>query len=84
MNVLTVVTPLSIYFHFSTRKAFREVKFAQVNKKKFRRRNVRKNRVIDNNEQYVVLDISLEFGNMEKMKITSSKPKYFSEDQVRG
>ena len=34
--------------------------------------NVRNHRDIKNGEQYVTLDISLKFGNIDKMKITSS------------
>ena len=37
--------------------------------------NVSKHREIKNNEQYVVLNISLKFGHLEKTKITYSDPK---------
>ena len=43
-----------------------------MNTKNYGRQNVRKHRNINNGEQYVVLDISLKFGNLDKMKITSS------------
>ena len=39
------------------------------------RHNVRKQREIKNGEQYTALEISLNFVNLEKMKITSSEPK---------
>ena len=37
--------------------------------------NVRKYREINNYEHYIALDISLNFGILDKMKITSSCPK---------
>ena len=40
-------------------------------------RNVRKHRDIKNCDQYITLNISLNFGNTEKMKITSSDQKYY-------
>ena len=40
------------------------------------RRNVRKHVNIKDGEKYITLNISLEFGNLEKMEITSSEPKY--------
>ena len=49
----------------------------QVNMKKCGCHNVRKHREIKNGEQYNYLDISLMFGNMDKMKISSSEPKYY-------
>ena len=39
------------------------------------RRNVRKHRDIKGGDKYVTLDISLKFGSLEKMRITSSDPK---------
>ena len=38
---------------------------------------MRKHRDIKNCEQYISLDTSLNFGNMCKMKITCSEPKYY-------
>ena len=32
---------------------------------------------IKNGDQYITLDISLKFGNMGNIKITSSEPKYY-------
>ena len=37
--------------------------------------NVKKQREINNGDQYLSLDISLECGNLYKIKITSSQPK---------
>ena len=37
--------------------------------------NVRKHRDIKGSNNYVTLDISLKFGSLEKMRITSSDPK---------
>ena len=51
--------------------------FTPVNMKKIGRHNVRKHREIKNGERYITLDILLEFGSMDKMKITSSDPKYY-------
>ena len=39
--------------------------------------NVRKHREINNGEKYITLDIYLDFGSLEKIKITSSEPKYY-------
>ena len=32
---------------------------------------------IKNGEQYITSDISLKFGNLDKIKVTSSEPKYY-------
>ena len=77
MKLLAVVTPLSIYNGCSTWKTFWEEKFTQVNMKNSGRCNGRKHRDIKNGDQYVVLDISLKFGNLENMKITYSEPTYY-------
>ena len=39
--------------------------------------NVKKHMYIKNGEKYITLDIWLKFGSLEKMKITSSEPKYY-------
>ena len=39
------------------------------------RRNVRKHKEIKGSDRYVTLDISLNFENLDKMKITSSESK---------
>ena len=51
--------------------------FTLVNMKNCGRRNVRKHREIKNGERYIILDISLRFCSLDKMKITSSDPKYY-------
>ena len=51
-------------------------KFHTGEHEKFGRRSVREHRGIKNGEKYITLDISLNFGGMEKMKITSLEPKY--------
>ena len=81
MNLLEVVTPPSIYHGCSTQKTFWEEiltlgEFTPVNMKHFGHRNVRKHREINNSENYITLDISLGFGSLDKMKTTSSEPKY--------
>ena len=43
----------------------------------FGRRNVRKHREIKNGEQHIISEIYLKFGYLDKMKITSSDPKYY-------
>ena len=82
MKRLAVVTTLSIYHGWSTRKKFWEEKFtgeeklfSAVNIKNCGRRNVRKHREIKGNDNYVTLDISLKFYSLDKMKITSSESK---------
>ena len=76
MKLLAVVTPLSIYHGFSTRKTFWEENCTPVSMKNYGRHNVMKHREIDNGEQYIALYISLKFGNQDNMKTTSSELKY--------
>ena len=75
MKLLTFVTKLSMYHGCFNRKTFWEEKFTPANMKNCGCHNVRKDREIKNGEQYVVLDISLKFGNLDKIKITGSEPK---------
>ena len=86
MNLLAVLTPLSIYQGCSTQKTFWEEnftgeenftlgEFSDVKIKHCGRRNVRKHIEIKGSDKYVTLDISLKFDNLEKMKITSSGSK---------
>ena len=82
MKLLVIVTPPSIYRGFSTWKTFWEGKFtgnenlfSAVNMKICGCLNVRKHKEIKGSDKYVTLDISLNFDNMEKMKITSSESK---------
>ena len=81
MKLLLVVTPPSIYYDCSTKKTFWEGKFAldeftTAGMKKCGRQNIRKHMETDNGEKYITLEISLEFCNLDKMKITSLEPKY--------
>ena len=80
MNLLAVVTPPYIYHGCSIQKTFFGGKFAHgefidVNMKNCVRRNVRKQREIKNGEKYIALKISLKFGSLDKMEITSSEQK---------
>ena len=49
--------------------------FSAVNTKNCGRRNVRKQREIKGSDTYIILDITLKFESLEKMKITSSESK---------
>ena len=89
MKLLAVVTPLSIYHGCSTWKTFWEEKFTlgqfkPVNIKDCGCRNVRKHMEIKNGEKYITLGISLKFGSLDKMKITSSEPKDYFGRSVKG
>ena len=72
MNLLAVLTPPSMYSGCSTRKTFWEGKLTSVNMKNCVPRNVRKHMDIKYGEKYITLDIYLNFGSMEKIKIASS------------
>ena len=80
MKILVVVTPPSVYHGCSTRNMFWEEKFTlgeftPVNMKIYGSHDVRKHREINNGEKYITLDISLKFGSLENMIITSSEQK---------
>ena len=83
MNILSVVTPQSVYHGCSTRKTFWEEKFigeekftlgefSAVNMKNCGHRNVKKHIEIKVSDKYVTLNISLKFDSLDKMIITSS------------
>ena len=72
MKVLEVVTKPSIFHGCSTQKTFWGEKLTSVNIEDCGCRNVRKHRDTKNGNQYIDLDISLNFGNLENIKITSS------------
>ena len=85
-KLLAVVTPTSIYRCCSTRKTFWEEnftgeenftlgEFSAVNMKICGRHNVRKHIKIKGSVKYVILDISLKFDSLDKIKITSSESK---------
>ena len=50
--------------------------FTAVKMKNCGCRNVRKHREIKGSDKYITLDISLMFGSMENIRITSLDPKY--------
>ena len=90
MNILAVVTPLSIYHGCSNQKTFWEEKFtgeeklfSAVNMKICGRRNVSKHRDIKGSDNYVTLGISLKFDNLDKMKIAYSSQKKSWKDHER-
>ena len=81
MKLLAVVTQPSIYHGCFTRMTFCEEKFtlgqfSAVDMKNCGRRNIRKHREIKGSDKYITLDILLKFGSLDKMRITSSDPKY--------
>ena len=84
MKLLAVVTPPPIYHGCSTWKTLWEETFTPVNMKNSGRHNVRKNRDIMDGRKYITLDISLDFGSLDKIKITSSEPKYYLERSGKG
>ena len=77
MNLLVVVTPPSLYHGYFTRKKLSEKLFTPVKMKNCDRCNVRKHREIKNGEKYITLDISLDFGSLDKTKITYSELKEY-------
>ena len=82
MKLLAVVTPMYIYYGCSNQKTFWEGKFTlgkfkPVNMNNCDRRNVRKHREIKDSDKYITLEISLNFGSLDKMRITYSEPKYY-------
>ena len=77
MTILSVLTTPSIYHGCSTRKTFWEETFTPVNMIFCSYANVRENREIKNGEKYITLDMYLNFGSLDKMKITSSEPKQY-------
>ena len=82
MELLAIVTSLSIYNGCSTKKTLWEenftlVEFTPENMKKCGCCNVRKHMEIKDIDKYITLDISLKFGSLDKMRITSSEPKYY-------
>ena len=84
MNLLEVSTPIYIYNGCSTYNTLWEEKFTHMNMQMCGLSNVRKHREIKNGEQYVLLDISLKFGNLDDMETTSSEPKYDLEISGKG
>ena len=80
MKLLSVLTPSSIYRGCSNWKTLWEKKFTPdmltpVNIKKCGCHDIRKHRDIKYSDNYITLDISLKFGSLKNMIITSSYPK---------
>ena len=75
MKLLAVVITPSIYHGCSTWKTFWEGKCTPVNIKNCGHRSFRKHREIKDGEKYITFDISLDFGILNNIKITSSEPK---------
>ena len=75
MKLLSVVTPLSIYRGCSTWKTFWEKKFTPVNMKNCCCHNVMKHRETNYGNRYITLDIYLNFGSLDKIRIKYSEPK---------
>ena len=91
MNLLAVVTSLSIYHGCYTWKTFwegnftgEETLFSAVNMKNCGCHNVRKHKDIKGSDKYVTLDISLKFDKLDKIKIISSESKRKLERPVKG
>ena len=81
MKLLAVLTPPSIYHGCSTRKTlwgemFTLGEFTPASMKNRGCRNIKKHIKIKNSDEYITLEISLNFGSLDKMKITSPEPKY--------
>ena len=87
MKLLAVVTTPSIYYGCSTwntlwegkftgEEKFTPSEFIPVNIKDCGRHNFSRHRDIKDSGKYTILDISLKFGSQEKIRITSSEPKY--------
>ena len=90
-NLLSFVTPPSIYHQCSTRKTIweenfkcEEKLFSAVKMKNCGQRNVRKHRLNKDSDKYVNLDISLKYESLDKMKITFSYSKKNWKDQESG
>ena len=61
--------------NFTGEERFTLGEFTAVNVKNCGRRHVRKNIYKKSSDKYATLDISLKFGSLDKMRITSSDPK---------
>ena len=75
MKFLSVVKPSpAIYRGFSIWETFWEEKFTPVNMKVCVRLNVRKHREINNDDKYIILDVSYKLYCMDKREVTYSEP----------
>ena len=77
MKLPSVLTPPSIYHGCSTRKTFWDKIFTLVNMNNCGRWNVRKHRDINNGKKYTTLEIYLDFGIMDKIKIKYLETKEY-------
>ena len=77
MKLLAVVTSPYIYHVCSTQKMFWEEIFTLANMNKYCHRNARKHRDIKNGVKYIILEISLDFGILDKIRTTSLEPKEY-------
>ena len=77
MKLLSVVTPSYISHVRSIWKKFWEENFTHAKMENCGRWNVRNHRDIRNDEQYIALEIYLEFVNMDNMKSKYPEPKYY-------
>ena len=76
VNIISVATPPpAIYHGCSTRKTLWEEKFTPVNMTSCIRRNVRKHKEINNSEQYIYLDVSLEIDFLDRRGFTTSESR---------
>ena len=67
MKLLAVVTPTpAIYHGLSTHKTFWEDNFTPVNMTGCGKRNVRKHKEINNDDQYIILEIYFNINFMKK------------------
>ena len=84
MNLLSVVTPTSIYHGWYNRRGFCEEKFTPVNMRSCGFHNVRKYIKIKNSEHYIALDISLQLDCLDKRELTSSGSRYIINPTMTG
>ena len=82
MNILSIVTPPSIYHGCFIWEMFWEEnftigEFTPMNMKNCGRLKVWKNRDIKDSNRYTILNILIKFGSMDKIIITYSEPKYY-------
>ena len=80
MKIQAVVIPPYIYYSLSTQKTLWEEnvtlgELTPVNMKNCGSHNLRKHRCINDSDKFIILDISLKFGSLDKMRIASSDPK---------
>ena len=74
MKLLEVVTPTPAFYHgCSTRKTFWEEKFTPVKMTSCGSHDVRKHRGTNNDEQYIILDVSSKLDFLENMEATYSE-----------